>query len=249
MQKSFLKAAALTLFPIMALYSLVLVPSFEVIACDIMLMNTLLLDTVDLLMQWVEILALVLILSFLLVGVARAKALTDCHNLFLLLGGALLFKYIGAILALSVVHGAFDATLDYGSYIVSLLLELVPCFILTWLVRRRVEADATQKKAVTRAAAVLGEPLPEKAENLPFTALFDRKNPLQRITYIVLGILTAIRAAAFIASEIAYTMLGFAFRASDLPIMLLYFFLLVLLPSFIGYLLLFVTVKFAEKRT
>ena len=130
MPKSFLKTAALFVFPVVILYALILVPAFEIIACDIMLMDTLLFDTVDLLMQWAEIFALALILSFLLVGVARATSLGDCRNLFYLLGGALLFKYLGAILALSVVHGSFDVTSDYGSYVLALALELLPCVLL-----------------------------------------------------------------------------------------------------------------------
>ena len=248
MPKSFLKAAARFVFPVTALYALLLVPAFEVIACDILFMDTLLFDAVDLLMQWTEIFVLVLILSFLLVGVTRAESLSECRKLFLLLGGALLFKYVGAILALSVVHGSFDVTLDYSGYIVSLLLELLPCLLLTLLVRRHTTESGKEKKELARAAAILGEEIPEGERELPFTALFCRKNALQRIVYIVLGVVTAIRALAYIASEIAYAMLGFTYHISDLPITLLYLFLLVLLPSFIGYLLLFATVKFATKR-
>ena len=248
MPKSFLKTAALFVFPVIALYALILVPAFEIIACDIMLMHTLLFDAVDLLMQWVEIFALALILSFLLVGVARADSLGDCRNLFYLLGGALLFKYVGAILALSVVHGSFDVTSDYGSYLLSLVLELLPCALLVWLTHRRKTADDAQKKDLARAAKTLGEVLPEESDPLPFTALFGRNNPLQRIAYLTLGVLTAIRALAFIASEIAYTMLGFAPSASDLPVMLLYFFLLILIPCFVGYLILYGAVRFAAKR-
>lgn len=247
MSKPFLKIAALLVFPVMILYALVLVPSFEIIASDIMLMNTLLLDAVDLLMQWAEIFALILIMAFLLVGTLHTESLLDCKPLFYLLGGALLLKYVGAILALSVVHGSFDTTLDYGSYLVSLLLELLPCLVLVWLTWRQKTAQAAQKNAFKRAAAVLGEALEDK-ENLPFTALFDRQNPLQRIAYIALGIFSTLRIIAFVASEIAYTMLGFSFTVTDLLITLLYFFLLILLPCFIGYFVFYFTVKFACKR-
>ncbi len=248
MPKPFLKAAAIFVLPVILLYALVLVPAFEIIACDIMLMDTLLFDAVDLLMQWTEIFALVLILSFLLVGIAHAERLEECRTLFLLLGGALLFKYVGAVLALSVVHGSFDVTLDYSGYIVSLVLELLPCLLLVLLVRRHVCEATRREKELARAAAVLGEEIPERDTALPFTALFCRQNPLQRIVYIVLGVLTAIRALAFLASEIAYAMLGFTYHLSDLPITLLYLLLLVLLPCFIGYLLLYATVKFGSKR-
>ena len=93
MPKSFLKAVAILVFATMALYALVLVPLFEIIACDIMLMDTLLFDAIDLLIQWTEIFALILVLAFLLIGVEKAGNANDCRSLFLLLGGALLFKY------------------------------------------------------------------------------------------------------------------------------------------------------------
>ena len=101
MSKPFLKIAALLVFPVMILYALVLVPSFEIIASDIMLMNTLLLDAVDLLMQWAEIFALILIMAFLLVGTLHTESLLDCKPLFYLLGGALLLMtavyFVGAM--------------------------------------------------------------------------------------------------------------------------------------------------------
>jgi len=248
MPKPFLKTTAILILPIMALYALVLVPAFEIISCDIMLMNTLWFDAVDLLLQWTEILALVFILAALLVGIARSRDLAACRPLFLLSGGALLLKYVGAILALSVVHGSFDATLNYGSYLISLLLELLPCVLLVFLAYRHVTVGAARKKELARAAAVLGEDLPTESGKLPFKALFDRGNPLQRIVYIALGTLTALRTLAYLATEIAYSMLGFSYHVSDLPITLLYLFLLVLLPSFIGYLLCFATVKLFTRK-
>ena len=248
MPKSFLKAVAIFVFAVMALYALVLVPLYEIIACDIMLMDTLLFDAIDLFMQWTEIFALSLILAVLLIGVYQTGDAKKCRALFTLLGGALVFKYVGAVLSLSVVHGAFDITLDYGAYLVSLALELLPCALLVFLTHKYVTSRKAKEKEMARAAAILGESVAPTASLLPFAKMFDRSNPLQKIAYICLGVLTAIRALAYIAAELAYTMLGFTYHISDLPITLLYLFLLVLLPSFIGYLILFATVRFAKKK-
>lgn len=248
MPKSFLKAAAIVVFFTMALYALVLVPLFEIVACDIMLMGTLLFDAMDLLMQWTEIFALILVLAFLLIGVWMVGNAKDCRSLFMLLGGALLFKYVGAVLALSVVHGALDITLNYGSYIVSLLLEFIPCALLVFLMHKYVVTQAKLKKERDHAALVLGQEPEGEPLLLPFTKLFDRKNPLQEIVYITLGVVTGIRALSYIASEFAYSMLGFTYHLSDLPVTLVYLLLLVLLPCFIGYLILFATVKITLRK-
>ncbi len=248
MTKSFLKAASIVAFSIMALYALVLVPIYEIVSCDIMLMDTLLFDAIDLFMQWTEIFALILVLAFLLIGVEKAGNANDCRSLFLLLGGAFLFKYVGAVLALSVVHGSFDITLNYGSYIVSLLLELIPCALLVFLTHKHVVTQGELRKEQERAALILGKELESAPALLPFTKLFDRENPLQKIVYITLGLVIGIRALSHIASEIAYSLLGFTYHISDLPITLLYLFLLVLIPCFIGYLILFATVKFALRK-
>lgn len=245
MPKKFLKIAALAVFLTMALYALILVPAYEIIACDIMLMDTLLFDIVDLVMQWVEVLALVLICAFLTVGVYRTGNANACRTLYFLLGGALLFKYIGAILALSVVHGAFDATLSYGSYAISLLLELIPAALTVYLTHRYTVAIRHEDAAKKKAAATLGLHFTPTASQLPFAHLFDRTNPVQKVAYISLGVLTAIRLLAFAASEIAFSMLGFAYQLSDLPVSLLYCFLLILLPCFIGYILYYYTVRWA----
>lgn len=248
MPKSFLKAVAIFVFAVMALYALVLVPLYEIVACDIMLMDTLLFDAIDLLMQWTEIFALTLILAVLLIGVYQTGDVKECRTLFALLGGALVFKYVGAVLSLSVVHGAFDITLNYGAYLVALLLELIPCALLIFLTHKYVTNQSTKEKERARAATILGKHVAPAAPLLPFAKMFDRSNPLQKVAYICLGVLTAIRAIAYIASELAYTMLGFTYHLSDLPITLLYLFLLVLLPCFIGYLILFAVVKFAKKK-
>ncbi|MBE6605013.1 MAG: hypothetical protein E7639_04850 [Ruminococcaceae bacterium] len=247
MPRSFLKASALLVYPLMVIYAFLLVPAYEIIAFDITLASTLLFDGVDMLMGWVEIIVLALALALLITAVYRAGSAVRCRALYILLGGALLLKYIGSIIALSVVHGALDATLNYGSYVLSLLLELLPLALAVLLTHRytvRTNADAAiRKKALERLSAA-----PEaQVDLLPFKNPFHRPNPLQKIALLALGLICAIRLLAYIMNEIAYVILGFSFKASDLPVTLLYAFLTVLLPCFIGYLLCVCTTKLAAK--
>ena len=248
MSKSFLKITAILVFVTIAVYSLVLVPLYEIIACDVMLMNSLWFDAIDLLINWAEILGLVLMLAALLCGVYHAGNAKSCAALYYILGGAVLFKYIAAIAALSVVHGSLDFTLDYSGYLVSLLLELIPLVTVTVLTHRYTVRYHEDKEARVRAAKVLGEETDKETEPLPFGRLFDRKNPLQAIAYIGIGIVALEHLIAFVASEIAFTMLGAAYRLSDLPVTLLYAVVLVLLPAFLGYMVLFYTIRFLERK-
>lgn len=248
MSKSFLKTATIAVFAVWALYSLILVPAYEIIASDIMLMNTLWFDAVDLLMQWTEIFGLILMLVFLTVGVYHVGDLKKCTPLFYLLGGALLFKYLGAIIALSVVHGSFDITLDYSGYAVSFLLEVLPCAIVTWLTQKHATNQTVRVHELESAAALLKRDFEHPAALLPFAKLFGKGNPLQKTAYIGVGIVTGARLASFVASEIAYSMLGFAYRLSDLPVSLLYALLLVFIPCFLGYLVFFYTLRLVEKK-
>ena len=244
MTRSFLKKSALLVYPIMAVYALLIVPIFKIIATDVTLANTLWLDGVDLLMVITEAAAPSIMVALLVAGVYRTGSARFCRALYYLLGGALLLKYVGSIVALVVVHGgALDATFNFGSYAVSLLLDVLPLALATFLTHRYVttanENQAIRKKAMER----LGNAPEEMPDHLPFKKLFDPQNPLQYIAIIALTLIFAIRLLSYIMNEVAYIILGFAFQASDIPVTLLYAFLTVLLPSFIGYLLCFMTTK------
>lgn len=247
MPRSFLKASALLVYPLMAIYAFLLVPAYEIIAFDVTLASTLLFDGVDMLMGFVEIITLSLAVALLITAVYREGSAKPCRALYVLLGGALLLKYVGSIIALSVVHGALDATLNYGSYLLSLLLELLPLALTVLLTHRytvAANANATiRKKALER----LGAAPEESIDLLPFKNPFHSQNPLQKIALLALGLVCAIRLLAYVMNEIAYIILGFAFSASDLPVTLLYAFLTVLLPCFIGYLLCVCTTRLSTK--
>lgn len=246
MPRSFLKASALLVYPLMAIYAFLLVPAYEIIAFDVTLSSTLLFDAADMLMSWVEIIALSLIVSLLIVAVYRTGTAKACRALYVLVGGAFLLKYIGAVIALSIVHGALDSTLNYVSYLVSLLLELLPLALAAFLTHRYTAAAQADANARRKALQRLGSAPEASVDLLPFHRIFDRQNPLQRFTLLSIGVITAFRLLAYIMSEIAYIMLGFSFTVGDLPVTLLYAFLTVLLPCFLGYLLAYPVTKTAK---
>lgn len=237
MPRSFLKTSALLIYPLMAIYALLLVPAYEIIAFDVTLASTLLFDAVDMLMGWVEIIALSLLVALLMTAVYRAGSAKACRALYILAGGALLVKYIGSVIALSVVHGALDTTLNYGSYLVSLLLELLPLVLVVFLTHRYTVTANAEALARKKALERLGASPAATVDLLPLKSPFARPNPLQRIALLAVGLICTVRLIAYIMNEVAYVILGFSFKASDLPITLLYAFLTVLLPCFIGYVL------------
>ncbi|MBQ4273489.1 MAG: ATP-binding cassette domain-containing protein, partial [Clostridia bacterium] len=173
MPRSFLKTSALLIYPLMAIYALLLVPAYEIIAFDVTLASTLLFDAVDILMGWVEIAALALMLPFLITAVYRAGSAKACRALYLLLGGAFMLKYVGAIFALSIVHGALDATLNYGSYLLSLVLELLPLALTVLLVHRYTVNEsltlAARRKALEKMELIEKPVLPPPPPRFVFT--------------------------------------------------------------------------------
>lgn len=243
MSKPFLRGAAITIFGIYALYALVLAPVYEIIASNITLMGTLWFDLVDLLLQWTEILGGAVMMAFILVGIHRTGSAKKAKPLLYLAGGALLFKYVATIIAISIVYGSFDATMDFGSYILSLLLEAAPCALLAFLTHRLVAADRIRRRELANAAFALGQEQAAPTPLLPFSKLFAKDAPLQRVLYICIGVLCALRALSFILSEIAFSLIGYGFTAADIPVILLYFFLLVLLPCFLAYLLAYLVIR------
>ena len=190
-----------------------------------------------------EILGGAVMMAFLLVGVYRAGSAVAAKPLLYLAGGALLFKYVATIIAISVVYGSFDATMDFGSYILSLLLEAAPCVLLVFLAHRLVVADRAHRRELANAAAALGQEQALPPQLLPFSRVFGKDAPLQRVLYICIGVLCGLRALSFILSEIAFSLIGYGFTAADIPVILLYFSLLVLLPCVLGYLLAYLVIR------
>ena len=248
MPKSLLKFFSITMFAFFAFYSGVLVSAYHVISADLVLMDTLWYDAVDLLMQWAEIFGTALLVAFVIFAVYR-HGLLPCKPLFYWMGGALIFKYVVAVIALSVVYGSFDITQDYTGYIVSLLIEAGLAAAAVYFTDKYTLIHNDQARTRQNAAAALGIPAETADPLLPFAKIFGMKNPLQRVVTIVMGIYTVARLAAFIISDIAYSMMGVTFTAADIPVMLVYWILEIFIPCFLGYLLIVFTLKQLNRKS
>ena len=247
MQKSVFKPFAILLFAVLAVYSCVLVPAYQVIASDLVLMDTLWFDLVDLLLQWMEIVGCGVLFAFAVFFACHQES-ADSKAVFLCIGGALLFKYIAAIIAISIVFGTFDFTYNYSGYIVAFLIEAGLSLLLFYLCRRHVIRTNAQNRAAQNAANTLGITVEPVIPPLPFRGFFDKQNPVGRLVMLVMGIYTALRLLTFVISDIAFSVAGVLFTAADIPVMLLYWLILILIPCFLTYLLICVLLKLAEKR-
>ncbi|MBE6554813.1 MAG: hypothetical protein E7663_01070 [Ruminococcaceae bacterium] len=242
MPKPFLKLASLLIFGIYGIYTVLLVPAYQVISSDFVLMNTLWFDLVDMLMQWGEVLGICTVLTFLIAAAHQCPP-KESKPLYYLIGGALLLKYAGSIIALSAVYGSFDLTLNYSGYIISLLLETAIFCFTVWKARTCTVSYYRTHRDQQNAAATLGKEVEECTPLLPFARFFDRTAPLQRAAMLSVGVTAAARLLAFIIDDIAYSMAGAIYTAADIPVTLLYWLLHILIPCFLGYLLVVVLTK------
>lgn len=243
MSKNALRIPATILFSLLALYSCILIPLYQFLITDVVLMNSIWLDVVDLLCQHIETVGTVALVCFALFGVYRC-GFRDAKNVLLLTGGALLFKYIAAIIAVSIEMGSLDLTGGLSGFIVAFLIEaaiiILAVLLCIYLVNPRKEAYEAKKAA----AHTLGQSFAEEPI-YPFQRIFSLKNPLQRVLFI--GILNIVlwRLAAAIISEFTY---GVLLQPGDVPVILFYWVILILLPAFYSYFLSLLFFKLCHKK-
>ena len=248
MPKSIFKPFLILMLVVHALYSCVLIPLYQIIACDLVLMDTLWFDAVDLLLQWVEIAGSAVLFAFAAFSAVQWKK-AYLKQTVLCLGGVLLFKYVAAIIAISVVYGTLDFTYNYSGYVAAFLIEAGLCALLTVLCYRLVLVRDARIRATQNAATTLGITVEQESPLLPFNSFFDKKNPLLRIVMLAMGVYTALRLLSFILSDIAFSIAGVLFTVEDIPPMLLYWLILILIPCFLAYLLICLLLKKAHKRS
>lgn len=245
MPRSALRFPAIFLFGIYAVYGCLLTPLMEYVVSDTVLQNTILYDFLDLLYNLFEALGIASAFGFLIYGVYAfgTKALT---KLYLLTGGALLFKYLSSLIALSIMRGSLDLTDDYTSIIVAFFIELAECALVIFLAHRwcgnllehNKKADAAAEKLGTESTAVAP---------FPFCRLFSRSNALQRTAFWGVLAMTALRLLSFIIGDISYSIFfSISYTFIDVMILLLYAIILILIPSFLGYLLALGCMRLAE---
>ena len=245
-QKPSLLWPAVTLFLCYAVYGAALVPLYRIFLTDAVLQDTLWLDLIDGAMQWLEIIGLSLCCGFLMDGVYRFSV-GACRRLCWLIGGALLFKYVAALAALALWAGVPLSADNVGSSALSLVIELSFCAVVFLLISLRILRAAAAQKARQKAAGTLGEATDAPAAPIPFKRVFARDNVLQTTALLAMALLAAIRVLLWIIDEIAASLYGYAFTAADIPVTLLYWLLLILLPAAAGYfLILFVLQKRAK---
>ena len=248
MQRKVLRLPALVIFGIYAIYACILAPLYQFLAADIVLSDTVLLDIVDFFFNLFEILGISASFGFLIHGIYRCGA-KKCRPLYLLLFGALFFKYIASIVAISIVQGSLDLTADFTSYIVSIVIEIAELVFVALLAHRLITSLQNENQRLKNAAATLGQSFTPRGEFFPFRKLFSRINPLQRTAFWGMIAVTALRLISYAIGEIAFSLVGYGFSAGDIPVLLLYAFLLVFIPCFLGYLLSLGCLLLAERHT
>ena len=250
MPKSFLKISTLITAVVYLLYAAILVPLYEYIICDVALLGTFFVDVVDFFMHWTEFLGATFMIIFCALAVYHSKTLVDARAVFIAQGVVLVSKYIISIIAFSILHDSFiDFTLNFDSYFGALFIEAAVITLATYFVWRFTSKQNEQNRQKQNAAKALGIEIVPPTPLLPFAHLFAKGNPLQKALRLGVGIFTGARLLAFVLGDIAFSKMGFAFKLSDLPITVLYVFLLVLIPGFLSYLLAHVLIgKFHLKK-
>ncbi len=243
MSKTALRLPLIILFSLLVLYSCVLIPLYQFLITDAVWMNSIWLDVVDLLCQHLETVGSVALLCFALSGV-YCYGLRGAKQILLITGGLLLFKYVAAVIAVSIEFGSLDLTGGLTGFLVAFLIELAIIALSVFLCLRFVNPHMAAFEARKAAANTLGRPFDEKPI-YPFQKILSLKNPLQRVLFI--GILNIVlwRLIAAIISEFTY---GVLLQPGDIPVILIYWFILILLPAFYSYFLALLFFKLCQKQ-
>ena len=248
MERKALRLSALVIFGIYAIYGCVLAPLYQFLSTDIILSDTIWWDIVDFFFNLFEILGIAASFGFLIHGIYQ-YGIKKCRPLYILIGGALLFKYVSSIVAVSIVGGSLDLTADFGSYAVSLLLEIAELSLVIFLSHQWISLFQSENQRMKNAAATLGQEFTPRGEFFPFCKPFNGNNLLQKTALWGMIAVTALRLVSYVIGEIAFSLVGYGFSAKDIPIILLYAVLLVFLPCFLGYLLSLECMQLAERQS
>ena len=244
MSKNALRIPAILIFLIVALYSCVLIPLYQYLITDIVLMDTIWLDIVDLLCQHIEIIGSVALISFAVFGIFRYQ-LNGSKNVLLLTLSALVFKYVAAMIAVSIEFGSVDLTGGLSGYLVAFLIELAMLALAVFLAQRLITPKQIDYESKKTAAAQLGRPF-EQEPIYPASKLSSLKNPIQRIFFIGILYIVLWRLAAAIISEFTY---GVMLKPGDIPVILIYWVILIFIPAILSYFLALPFFKLCVKCT
>ncbi|MBQ9098891.1 MAG: hypothetical protein IJY50_05625 [Clostridia bacterium] len=234
MQKKDLKIPALLMFGIYILYSCALVPLYQLLSADIVLMNTIWWDVVDFLMNLFEVLGIATVIACLLYALYH-YSLKACLPMYLLIGGVLLFKYIASLIAISIVGGSLDLTSDFSSFFISFALEIIELVFVALLGNYWIASLKRENEALEKANAALGKEFTPHNDFFPFQKPLSRTNPLQRTAFWGFVLITVFRLISYVIADVTYGLMGYGFSTEDIPVTLLYWLLLIFIPSIAGY--------------
>ena len=225
-----LRLPILILFATVALYACVLIPLLQYLINDVVLSTMLVFDALDLLSRHLEIVASILLLEFLVFAVYRYR-LSGARQPLILAACVLGFKYLAAVVTYSIAFGSLDLTGGLTPYLVSLLLELALAIVILFFSVQTITPIQSAFLARRAAAETLQREFGEQDPCYPFPRLFSWKNPVLRMTFVCVLAVFVLQSTAFIISFVS----GAPMQAGDIPVMLAYEAVLILLPCAYSY--------------
>ncbi len=240
MSKRDLRLPALLIFGIYALYSCAIMPLNNYIFSDWVLQTSLWADAIDVVAHLVETLGFAAIVGFTVHTVYRyGKA--GYRPMLILFACALLFKYVAAVYLVGLAGGMFYFPEDLYAILISLGIEIAQLVFALLLGHRLIggakEQNSRIERAKRHAKSKHTEDAAEPVALYPFTRPFSRKNPLQRTVFWSTIAALGLQTVTYVIEEISYSMMGAFFSPADLPIVLLYWAILILIPCVGGYFL------------
>lgn len=245
MKQNALRLPILILFLCLALHACVLAPLYQYLITDIVLQDTLWLDLVDLLFQYVETIGSAILLTFLIFGIYRYR-LRGAKSILVSAGVAILFKYFATIIAVSTEFGSLDLTGGLTPYLFSLLLEFAIAALVVYLSYRWITPAQDAYMARCRAAQTLNRSFEEPDPCYPFSKVISTENPVQRTLLSAIAVIVAWRLIAALISEFTY---GVMLKPGDVPVILFYWILMIFIPGICSYFLGLLFFKLCVKKT
>ena len=223
------------LLGLILLYTGVLMPLNQYIISDIVLWyDTVWGDVVDVLAQLTETLIIACIFGFIIYALwkkERKMLIPTCVISALLL----IFKYVFGVFTVGWAGGIFYFPDDLWTLLLSFGIELI-MIVFTFVAARLLINRVTRRnEIIEKASQTLGKEPKPVGEFYPFRRVLLLRNPLQVSALLGMIAVLLLRTLSYVMQEIAYTMEGAVFTDADLPVVIFYWFLTILIPCCIGY--------------
>lgn len=250
MPKKTLQFPALVLFGIFAIYGFMLYPLLVKVSNDMVLSGTPLYEIVNILYHLIQWLGVGAAFGFVIHSIYRFSTKKSI-SLFVLIGGAFLFKYVAYVISYSIMNGSLNVTsraMDlYRSLLFTYLgdcLFVALAALLTHIWTTRLRQENRAKEASCKRLGLSFEPV---ASTLPFSLKrpFSRRNPLLRAAFWGTLAYAVLQALSFLVGEILYG-LSKSYYFADFFLSLYDFFTRILIPTALCYLITLICIKSAE---